>query len=522
MKKILFLAALAATMASCTNEVGLDVSKSYAIGFDTYVGKTTRAGDLNTSSLTSFYVYGGTSALEFKGTQVTKQNDVWTYYPMQYWEENAKYKFAAVAPVNKDASYDYASGKLTVANYAGGDDDLIVATTNEITGKASGSNSLVGLNFKHALSKVQISFSGLDASKTLSDVKINNVSNKATLEVGYNAGTAPSWGATSATGNYGYTVSATTGKGVKYLLPQTLADNTTITYTYDGKPVSLNIKTADVAAWEMGKAYNYNITLSNENAIGFEVTVTEWPTIGDEPTQTEPETPEEPTDDPTEEPSTEVPSNIIITSNKATWVRSNNESNKNYNAESVEVKYHSDGYNFYGLLGFEMPANIKKNGYKLSASLRLVNVQCKGDRNVDLYEYVGDTFDYESATYGTIGSGIEASISNNPILTFETKGQGTKAMGDDKLTNDYKEVSSWTNNLDFTNFITNKVSSADNGSYLTLIIKKTNTHNDSMKFATGSAVDIHNTKKDSEGNAMDITFKAEDLVPQLVITYEKE
>lgn len=516
MKKMFFFAALAAVMASCTSEEPMMVSNGNgtAIGFDTYVGKATRAGDINTANLTKFYVYGGKTAVDFNGTEVTKTDAGWTYSPTKYWESGAKYTFAAVAPT-KTGSFD--NSKLTVADYTPGDDDLIVAVTNEITGKEVGSNAAVNLNFKHALAKVQVTFSG-DLDK-LSDVKLTGVNNKATLSVSYGEeGTAPVWDEANSTGDYAYTIDGTSGKGVRYVLPQTLAETTTISFTYNGKAYSKGLDNESVPAWEIGKAYNYSITLKDEDGITFDVSVTEWPTIGDEPeTPTEPETPEEPADNPTQ---TTVPENLTLTSVAATWIRSSNTSFSGATQDAMEIKK-SGEIVFPGLLQFDLPANLKHNGYKLKAQLRLVSTQAKGDRYIDLHEYTGTDFS-ESATYETIGTQLEADLQREAIANFRAEGHGTKAIGDSGLSGNYLEASGWQNFIDFTDFINTKVSTADNGSSLVLIITKTNENNDSWKFGThryaGKTVESNAT--DSDGKK--ITFNGDDLVPQLIITYEKE
>lgn len=512
MKKILFFAALAAGMVSCTSEEPVQVSDSYAIGFNTYVGKATRAGDVNTESLTAFAVYGGTEANEFKGTQVTKQSGAWTYSPVQYWAEGEKYNFAAVAPAVEGASYS--AKKLTIANYSPADDDLIVASTNEITGAAAGANTAVTLNFKHALSKVQFTFDG-DLSR-LSDVKLSAVSNKANLEVTYAEGTTAAWGASAGTGEYTYAIDATSGMGVKYLLPQTIGDDVKVSYKYNGKDHAIQVKTTDVAAWEMGKAYNYKVSLASD-AIAFEaVEAAAWTTVDLVPTEVTPEEPgEEPGKEPGEEPGDIVPVDVTLKSFGGTWIRSSASGNKYYEQPHMEIQKNGDT-NFFGLVGFELPENLKVNGYKLTATLRLVTTQCKGDRNIDLYEYNGEEFVDTDATWNKYGETCLSIVNDNdPVATFQAQGLGSRAMGDTQVAEEantkYKEVANWTNYIDLTNLVNTK----DSGSKLTLIVTKQVDGSQSFKFATHRAADIVN-------ETADVTFAAADLVPQLVITYTKE
>lgn len=57
-KGLLMLGVAALALASCTNEEVLNVSDSRAIGFDAFVGKTTKA-DITDANISEFYVYGG-------------------------------------------------------------------------------------------------------------------------------------------------------------------------------------------------------------------------------------------------------------------------------------------------------------------------------------------------------------------------------------------------------------------------------------------------------------------------------
>lgn len=512
MKKILIFAALAAGMASCTSEEPVQVSDSYAIGFSTYVGKATRAGDVNTESLNSFAVYGGTEAQEFKGTTVTKDNGAWVYSPVQYWKEGAKYNFAAVAPAVEGASYS--AKKLTVANYTPGETDLIVAASNEITGAAAGSNQLVTLNFKHALAKVQFTFEG-DAAN-VSDVKLTSVSNKANLEVSYSEGTAATWGESAGTGEYTYTLDAN-GKGVKYLLPQTIGDAVKVSYTYNEKVHTINVKTTEVAAWEMGKAYNYTVSLSSD-AIGFEVVeAAEWTTTELKPTES---TTEENSGDNSGNTNAETPATLTLETMGSTTIRSNNASyNSGGLADTMELKnFTKDGeenVSFYGLFAFDLPANIQKQGYKMDAKLRLVCVYKKGTRYIQLRELTGKEFK-DNASFGEYGETVQNIINTGtPLAEFETNGWNGKAMKDANSTDSYKTVAEWTNYIDLTDFINTKTSVNDNGSTISFVLSKrdADTSDQALRMATKNTEDITNGVE---------TFKAADLVPQLVITYTKE
>ena len=78
MKKFLFLAT--AMFASCTNDEMVEMNPQSAIGFETFVDKSTRATDVTKANLTAFEVYGWRTkdAIEqiFDAQAVTANNGV--------------------------------------------------------------------------------------------------------------------------------------------------------------------------------------------------------------------------------------------------------------------------------------------------------------------------------------------------------------------------------------------------------------------------------------------------------------
>ena len=84
MKKFLFLGIAATAMfASCTNDVMVEMNPQNAIGFETFVNKSTRVTDVTTTNLKAFGVYGwrGTEQI-FNAQAVTANNGVCTYSPL--------------------------------------------------------------------------------------------------------------------------------------------------------------------------------------------------------------------------------------------------------------------------------------------------------------------------------------------------------------------------------------------------------------------------------------------------------
>lgn len=305
MKKLFYLAAAAMTIVSCAKQEVVDVPKSAAIGFDTFVGKNTRA-DVTTANLETFYVYGqyqadgGSSVVKpFDGEEVSKTGNDWTYSPLRYWVADAVYKFAACAPATT-ASFDYDSNKLTISDYTVADDnaDLIVAAyaTAGVTGKETG-NSEVQFAFVHALSKVLFTFTSeweSEVEVTVSDIALSGVINKGTAEVTMGTATEVAWTG-SDTGSYNYTdlsgfdFNDPNPTEAKYLRPQELGTVTlTFTVKVDALPEGDNEKTVTVtlpktvAEWENGKVYNYTLTINAGNVFDLEpikfgsITVSDW------------------------------------------------------------------------------------------------------------------------------------------------------------------------------------------------------------------------------------------------------
>lgn len=545
MKKILLLGALPLLMASCSNEEALMGSKDNgkAIGFSTYVGKATKGEDITSANLNKFYVYGGYAEadLSFNGVEVTKpesDND-WTYSPTKYWQQDKDYYFAAIAP-SEATSYDLTTLKVT--GYEAGEEDLIVATTSKYTGKYT-ENVPVALNFKHALAKVQIKFvvdeESLDVE--VKDVAFNAVNSKGDLNVTYSSGTTPVWSNLDIPKSYVYALSKNVA--AKYLLPQTITDDNTLTFTVEGtatdkageeypvlKSFEVNLKSAGIDSWVMGNAYNYTVKLDIDNIldeIEFTADVAELQdydkdydkdlTNNMEVTNVPEEKEEVDPSEPGEEPEVETEeTTVTLDAYGDTWVRSVSNPNINGNSGDMEIKYTSDGTRFYGLMSFKLPEDYIE---LKSANLRLVTTQKKGTTPMSIYN--GVDFDESTTNSNNISIDFET-ISNvtNLLGSFEAKGQGTFALTDFKDSGKnvnpelYGNIEAWTNNIEF-NIGNLKIS--EEGLINLLIAKSGDAHNDSMKFGTKEATDI-----DASETRPGVIFKGEDINPKLTITYTKK
>jgi len=208
MKKSLFtLAALAAVMASCSNEnILVDNNQKQnanetAIGFETFTSKATRADNSSeTTQLgledhhTTFSVWGykdvqtalvfGTSATEgqkvvFGKASETATTNSWNYTPMRFWDKNSNtYDFYAAAPETTSAPQWTLNANTNAQNddYFTLDDVTIesssLASTTYVESMRNQSNKdymiaghrrialanygQVQLNFNHILSRLNI------------------------------------------------------------------------------------------------------------------------------------------------------------------------------------------------------------------------------------------------------------------------------------------------------------------------------------------------------------------------------
>lgn len=198
MKKI-FLIGLAATavLTGCSKDETMEMASQKAIGFETFVNKSTRAidKDVTNSTIEAFKVYGflnTPAAKVFDGTKVTKSYDgTWSYTPKQYWTTGGKYWFAAVACLQmKENTYTSDAYTLTWPtglttegkcygpditfdnNAASAKQDLVYAFNGArtdgspspepgsgYTAPTSAANNIdVSFSFKHLLSRVKFVF----------------------------------------------------------------------------------------------------------------------------------------------------------------------------------------------------------------------------------------------------------------------------------------------------------------------------------------------------------------------------
>lgn len=201
-KSLLIVFASALTLASCSNDETVKAPDTrMPISFQSHVSKTSRATDATTDNLNWFQVWGfnvdkstNTVGQIFDGEMVTKNSSsAWTYTTPQYWVENKDYYFTAVSSSSTaDASVlsltygstvpageFYGAGTIVFnqnqdkAN--AGNIDVVYAFQKASTGATINTQpSAVDLSFKHALSRIRVSFSN-DINSSAYSLRISKV-----------------------------------------------------------------------------------------------------------------------------------------------------------------------------------------------------------------------------------------------------------------------------------------------------------------------------------------------------------
>lgn len=301
MKKFLFLGIAATAMfASCTNDEMVEMNPQSAIGFETFVDKSTRATDVTKANLTAFEVYGWRTkdATEqiFDAQAVTANNGVCTYSPLQYWVGGYKYDFEAVAPKSgeKGVTVNDTYGASTITFASDSETDLIYASASKDLssydyGTLAAAPVVVDLTFGHLLSRVKFTFiNGADANSVakiaVTDVKITNAGT-----TGVYTPSNGTWAAATETGEVTFASTNITGieggesgeTEHKYLIPYNVKDYSvsfTVTMTQGSVSDSFNytVKLPETTTLVKGNSYNFKATFNPGQPIVFTADVTPW------------------------------------------------------------------------------------------------------------------------------------------------------------------------------------------------------------------------------------------------------
>lgn len=313
MKKlfIMGLAAMGLALTACNSDETVEMAKGKAIGFSSFVDKSTRATDVTLANLDSMEVYGwrGDNQI-FNAQKVTVDpNGVGTYSPLQYWEANYTYNFEAIAPKAGEKGVQFAAAKdggtITFANNAQTDLIYAKAAEKKMDANITGDPGKVNFTFKHQLARVKFTFkntfpANAAAKISVKNVKITNAYKNGTITP---ADTDAKWNVTNVTNNtfeVSFANSATkaptnlvASKGVgetdsMYLIPtakeKTYEVKFTVTLDQNGVTTDYNHTVKIKTTQFIGKSYNYvaEIGASNINPdsqlypIEFTATVTPW------------------------------------------------------------------------------------------------------------------------------------------------------------------------------------------------------------------------------------------------------
>lgn len=312
MKKFLFLGiAATAMLASCTNDEVVEMNPQNAIGFESFVDKSTRATDITTENLQEFNVwaYQGANAIlnPAKVSKTITNSELtsdWRYEDTQYWVVGQNYNFHAIAPITCQSGDTYTYGGTSTGvsidfTNGAGLTDLIY--NNQSVASATANQGVVAFTFDHLLSRVRFhfteSFENDQITVQVTNLKINKIASKAV----YTGTWAPS---TETTVDYTFTGApgtAWTSEAISdhlYFIPNT--QNLNITFTVQAFQAGVPLaepsnKTATIQnyAMESGKSYEFTTNFSIDNVtdeddkpnpIEFTVTKVEewedWPTNG--------------------------------------------------------------------------------------------------------------------------------------------------------------------------------------------------------------------------------------------------
>lgn len=290
MKKffIMGMAAMGLALTACNNDETVEVAKGNAIGFSSFVDKSTRgaADDVTLQNLGSIEVYGWRGDHQiFNKQQVTVNADgEGSYSPIQYWEAKNTYNFEAIAPKDGEKGVTFAAnvngGTITFVNDA--KTDLLYSKAAQVTTaeKLTGTPGKVNFNFSHELARVKFTFKNTfpenaAAKISVKDVKITNAYKNGTITP---AAENATWDATNQT--FAVNFASTNVTGIEaggnsaetdhmYLIPTAKEESYivefTVTLDQNGATTDYHHVVPFKATQNQGKSYNYVAEINQNN-----------------------------------------------------------------------------------------------------------------------------------------------------------------------------------------------------------------------------------------------------------------
>ena len=182
MKKLFFLAAIAAIAVSCAKTHEITPVREQTIGFNTWANNLTKSTHMNFAANAKFDVFGykqtgETKTTVFNGDDVTYDGEAWNYSEVQFWDRSSdNYTFFAITPANIVATDPSpAQTGLFVTNditFNGKNNDVMIAEKKIVGSDNYGLE--VGLVFHPKAALLDLKFKKAKNLKE-ADVKINSV-----------------------------------------------------------------------------------------------------------------------------------------------------------------------------------------------------------------------------------------------------------------------------------------------------------------------------------------------------------
>ncbi len=301
MKKFLFLGIAATAMfASCTNDEMVEMNPQSAIGFETFVDKSTRATDVTLDNLGTFWVYGWRTKDGGLPEQIFDNQEVsvnalgeCTYSPLQYWVGDYEYDFEAVSPQTGGSGVTVTAscGASTIKFVSDSQTDLIYASASkdllsydhDILASDPGA---VGLIFGHLLSRVKFTFTNGAVAGSAAKIDVTDVTIESAGTTGVYTPSTGTWATATATGDVSFADITNIGGNAsgetdhKYLIPYNVMGHSvsfTVTMTQGSVSDSFDYTvTLPDLTLEKGKSYNFKATFNPGYPIEFTADVTDW------------------------------------------------------------------------------------------------------------------------------------------------------------------------------------------------------------------------------------------------------
>lgn len=182
---ILLLSAVSLGLGSCSdddNDYVPTPPESEAVGFTVAVPRAPRTSRAATtsSSIEEFRTWAFYNGANYMSNVTVKRSgDEWTYSPLMYWPADGSLNFYCISPMI-DNTTQLAPVETHIPDYinTAGTTDLLYAVTK---GATAGTTGKVKINFRHALSQVQVNLKRKEASSTQAAIRVD------VKEVGFTA-----------------------------------------------------------------------------------------------------------------------------------------------------------------------------------------------------------------------------------------------------------------------------------------------------------------------------------------------